>query len=568
MTDMRESMLLLAAKVLSYRNGAKDAGDKKCFRLIIFFAAALLFWIGTFYIFYRVLSYFAGIEVIGTLLAAKLLSMVFLICFSLLLFSNIITALSTFFLSDDLQLINAVPVSPTGLYAARFLETVANSSWTVLFFSSPVFLAYGLVYHASPAYYITLAGVICPFVLIPAAAGIVLILLLVSLFPARRLKEIIVLTFILIVVGVFLFIRFLQPERLVDPESFYLVMDYISNLRTPTSPFFPSQWAADAMAPFLFDTAEGWRFPLMLLWSTGLAFAVMGEGVFKRRYFDAWSKTQEARTAWFARSELLNSFLEWLLKPFSPGSRMIILKDLKIFLRDTNQWTQLFLIGALIIIYIYNFSVLPMERSPLPTFHLQNLIAFLNLGLAAFVIAAIAGRFTFPSVSIEGKSFWILKSSPLELRTILWSKFWVNFLFLLIPAELLIITTNLLINSAYFMQWLSVITIAGMTLGITSLGMGCGARFPRFNAENVSQVATGFGGMFYMILAVVFIGCMVLLEARPVYLFFMAQFRALPLTGWELTEIAALLAAALLLNVFVAILPMRLGLRQLSDLEL
>ena len=564
---MGESFLLLAAKVRSYKNRSKNAGKKKLFRFTVFFCAALLFWVGTFYIFYRVLSYFAGIEVIGTLLASKLLSMVFLTCFSLLLFSNIITALSTFFLSDDLQLINAVPVSATGLYAGRFIETVVNSSWTVLFFSSPVFLAYGLVYHASPAYYLTLAGVIFPFVLIPAAAGIVLILLLVSLFPARRLKEIIVLAFILIVVGVFLFIRFLQPERLVDPESFYLVMDYVSNLRTPTSPLFPSQWAADAMSPFLFDTAGGWRFPLMLLWSTGLAFAVMGEWVFKWRYFDAWSKTQEARSAGFLGSAVLDSSLGWLLKPFSPDIRAVIAKDLKVFLRDTNQWTQLFLIGALIIIYIYNFSVLPMERSPLPTFYLQNVIAFLNLGLAAFVIAAIAGRFTFPSVSIEGKSFWILKSSPMELRTVLWSKFWVNFFFLLIPAELLIITTNVLMNAASFMQWLSVITIAGMTFGITSLGMGCGARFPRFNAENVSQVATGFGGMFYMIMAVVFIGLMVMLEARPVYLFFMAQFRALPLTGWELAEIMALLVAAALLNALVAILPMRLGLKQLSSLE-
>jgi ABC-2 type transport system permease protein len=564
---MDESLLLITAKILSYRNRAQNAEKKKLVRFMVFFFAALLFWAGTFYIFFRVLSYFAGIEVIGTLLAARLLSMVFLTCFSLLLFSNIITGLSTFFLSDDLQLINALPVSATGLYAGRFIETAVNSSWTVLFFSSPVFVAYGLVYHASPAYYLALAGVMCPFVLIPAAAGIMLILLLVSLFPARRLKEILVLAFILIAVGVFLFVRFLQPERLVDPESFYLVMDYISNLRAPLSPLFPSQWAADAVSPFLFDAAGGWTFPLMLLWSTGLAFVVMGEGVFRWRYFAAWSKAQEANAARFSRSALPGGALDRLLQPFSPGSRCIIMKDLKIFLRDTNQWTQLFLIGALIIIYVYNFSVLPMERSPLPTFYLQNVIAFLNLGLAAFVIAAIAGRFTFPGVSVEGKSFWILKASPLELRTLLWSKFWVNFFFLLVPAEVLIVTTNLLMHASPIMQWLSVITMAGMTVGITSLGIGCGARFPRFNAENVAQVATGFGGMFYMILAMVFIALVVMLEARPVYLFFMAQFRGIPLNGWELAEMWALLAAAVLLNVLVAVLPMRLGLKSLSSLE-
>jgi ABC-2 type transport system permease protein len=298
-----------------------------------------------------------------------------------------------------------------------------------------------------------------------------------------------------------------------------------------------------------------------------LAFAVIGEWCFKRLYFGAWSKAQEGGTVRLSRSALLDISLASLLRPFSPGIRAVIMKDMKIFLRDTNQWTQLFLIGALIIIYVYNFSVLPMERSPLPTFYLQNVISFLNLGLAAFVIAAIAGRFTFPGVSIEGKAFWILKSSPMELRTVLWSKFWINFFFLLMPAELLIITTNALMSASPFLQWLSVITMAGMTVGITSLGMGCGARFPRFNAENVAQVATGFGGMFYMILAMVFIALVVMLEARPVYLFFMAQFRGIPLYGWELAEMWALLAAAVLLNVLVAIIPMRLGLKHLSRLE-
>ena len=66
-------------------------------------------------------------------------------------------------------------------------------------------------------------------------------------------------------------------------------------------------------------------------------------------------------------------------------------------------------------------------------------------------------------------------------------------LFLLIPAELLIITTDILMNATPFMLGLSVITIAGMTFGITSLGIGFGAWFPRFKVENVSQIPTGFG---------------------------------------------------------------------------
>ena len=565
---MHEIITLLSAKIRSYKNASQRGGKRKILRSLMFFTIAVLFWLGTFFIFFKVLSYFASIEVIGTLLSSKLLSMVFLTFFSLLIFSNVITALSTIFLSDDLQLLNALPLSRQQFFAARFIETIVNSSWTVLFFSFPVFLAYGKVYGASLSYYLTLGGVVVPFLLITAGVGIILVLLLVSIFPSRRLKDIILLVSIVLVVGVFLFIRFLQPERLVDPESFYLVMDYISNLKAPTSPIVPSQWAVNAIVPFLFDSGEDWWLFILVLWSTGLSFVVMGEWLFEKIYYDAWSKAQEAKTARLTRSTLMNRFFEGLFKPLPSQIRVVILKDLRVFLRDSNQWPQLFLICALIIIYIYNFSVLPLDKSPMPTFYLQNLISFINLGLAAFVISAVAVRFTFPSISLEGRSFWILKSSPLQLRTLVWSKFWVNFFFLLIPAELLIITTDLLMNATPFMIWLSAITIAGMTFGITSLGVGFGAYFPRFNVENVSQISTGFGGMLYMIAAISFIGVIVILEARPVYLFFISKTRGFPLTAGENIEIMGLFTIAFLLNVLAFIMPMRLGLKKLTSMEM
>ena len=58
---------------------------------------------------YRMLLYFRGTQGIGDLLAGKLLGLAFLTFLSLLLLSNVITALSTFFLSDDLELLVASP---------------------------------------------------------------------------------------------------------------------------------------------------------------------------------------------------------------------------------------------------------------------------------------------------------------------------------------------------------------------------------------------------------------------------------------------------------------------------
>ena len=54
------------------------------------------------------------------------LSWLFLTFLSFLAFSGVVTALSTFFLSDDLRLILAAPVASRRLFFARFARTVAQ----------------------------------------------------------------------------------------------------------------------------------------------------------------------------------------------------------------------------------------------------------------------------------------------------------------------------------------------------------------------------------------------------------------------------------------------------------
>jgi len=116
--------------------------------------------------------------------------MVILTFFAVLVFSNVITALSTFYLSDDLELVGALPVSGDSLFLARFLEMVVDSSWMVVIFGTPVFIAYGAVYEAGPIYYAAIPGVLIPFVLIPAGFGTIATMALVSAFPARRIRDI------------------------------------------------------------------------------------------------------------------------------------------------------------------------------------------------------------------------------------------------------------------------------------------------------------------------------------------------------------------------------------------
>jgi len=185
--------------------------------------------------------------------------------------------------------------------------------------------------------------------------------------------------------------------------------------------------------------------------------------------------------------------------------RTVVIKDLKTFFRDTGQWSQLFMLFALVIVYVYNFSVLPVGGVG-GSFYLQNIIAFFNLALAGFVLASIAVRFVFPALSLEGKTFWVLKSAPVPLRRWWWSKFWVGLLPLLFLGELLVIITNYFLGVSTFMMVLSAITLFFLTFGIVALGMAIGVAYPNFTAEHSAKIAASFGGVLYMVLCIGFIG--------------------------------------------------------------
>ena len=222
------------------------------------------------------------------------------------------------------------------------------------------------------------------------------------------------------------------------------------------------------------------------------------------------------------------------------------------------------MLAALLLIYFFNIKSLPIDN-----IYLKNLLSFLNLGLAGFVLASLGVRFIFPSTSLEGGSFWVIHSSPVEYRRFVLEKF-VIFLFpLMFLAETLIVISNLLLEVDGYMMLLSSATILLITVGLTGLGVGMGAMYPKFINENPAQIAMSTGGILYMILSLVYIGATIVLEAWPVYLYFSQQlFRYHGHRVSEDWRLYSAYAAVALLSAGVTLLPMYLGIRRLKAFEI
>ena len=565
---MKELWLLFTPQLLSLKNRFSHLKPDALLKVAFLLLLGGFFWAGTFYVMFRILVYFQGVPEIGEYLTLKLLSMTFLTFFTILLFSNAIISLSSFYLSDDLFLLLSSPASLGKIYLSKLGETLLSSSWMVLLFGLPVFMAYGIVYRASILYYLQLLLVLPPFFVLPSVLGVGFTMILVNAFPARRVRDILLLFSLAVVVSLYLLFRFLQPEKLVDPEAFSSLVEYFARMGSPASPLLPSQWATEALIPLLQRKGGEPLFYLGLLASNGVVALLAGSWLSRRLYLEGFSKSQEGRSARISQSRLLEGGLSLLGRPLPLPYRALLAKEIKTFLRDRTQWSQLFLLGALIVVYLYNFSVLPLKKSPIGSFYLQNLLSFLNLGLAGFVLAAVGARFAFPAISLERNSFWIIRSSPFSLKRFLWGKFFLILPPLLILAEALIITTNLLLHVTPLMMGLSTATIFFMTFGIVGLGVGLGAIYPRFQVENVAQISTGFGGIIYMIYCLLFVGSIVVLEAWPVYLLFMAHLGYRAISPWQWCGIFLTFALLLILNVLAVVIPMASGYEKLSQQEI
>src|SRR3989304_3501976 len=82
--------------------------------------------------------------------------------------------------------------------------------------------------------------------------------------------------------------RLIPPEQLARPEGFRNLLDFIAVLRTPTSPFLPSEWATKSLMSFLRDAPD--PLPLVLLWTTAAAFVTLGALLHRELFAQGFTK--------------------------------------------------------------------------------------------------------------------------------------------------------------------------------------------------------------------------------------------------------------------------------------
>jgi ABC-2 type transport system permease protein len=550
------------------RNTVRSVLAGSRLRLSMILCCSLVFWLGLFGLFVGGFEFIGLSDELFNAIFEYLFSMFFLSILIMLFFSTGIITYTGLFHSREGAFLLSTPATTDRIFAYKFAEAVAMSSWGFFLLGSPLMVAYGLTVKASIAFYGMFLVYLCMFVMIAGSMGAIAAILVANVFPRRQ--KLVLASAALATLAILA----LLAVRIWNAPGATLTSDWLGSVQERLAfcqhPLWPSRW----MSAGLLAAARGnwWRagYYLMVLSAhAGLGY-LAAAAVARDLYFRGFNRVQGGRSsrrrlALDALDVVVHRGFFYLSRPV----RLLILKDFRTFLRDPAQWSQFLIFFGLLAFYFLNIPRLGYGiQSP----SWRNLISFLNLAVTALILSTFTSRFIFPLLSLEGRNFWVLGLFPLRREQILWGKFAFSVGISLGATELLVFLSDMMLNMPAGIIALHVAMVAVLCMGLSGISVGLGARLPNLRESDPSKIAVGFGGTLNLLVSLVFIFSLVMALAVPCHLYFLGieypSSTRLALSSYEFRfwlTVATLVSLAI--GAAGTIIPLRIGIKAFQRME-
>ena len=537
----------------------------------VFIASYLVIAFWLFLVGLRFIAKFPGL---GSMLMERLLFLLFAFLFILLLISNLVISYTNLFRNRETIFLLSLPISTQTIFRWKFIESTLLASWAFLFLIAPLLAAYGLIQNVNWHFYPMTLFLVALFIVLPAAAGSFLAIN-IARFLDRRLFQVCAIALMLVVIGGAAV--WFRPDAVGADSSETRVLAVLDKMLMRTRfaqyAWLPSYWVSSSVLNWGSGALAASGFFVLVLLSHVLFFGMLSFTRMGNLFYDAASAVN-SRAAIFGRWKWLRrsptavppaqrwrvGAAEWIVAKLfwlDADVRALIVKDTRMFWRDTTQWAQSLMLFGLLAVYIFNLRHFSQQLNQVFWVHL---VSYLNLGACSLNLATLTTRFVYPQFSLEGKRLWIVGMAPVGMARVVLIKYW------LATCTSLVVTLSLIWLSCYMLEMsfdrivYFAVAITIMTFTLTGLAVGLGTLYPNFKEENPSKIVSGFGGTFCLVLSFLYIlGSVVLLAlASP----------------WSAINSPTHLQIALCLSGFVALslllgwLPLHLGVRGLRHFEL
>jgi ABC-2 type transport system permease protein len=565
-------LLIADARMLQRRVAALRRQSWLMMAVIGMFVAS--YWIAAYSILHFGFVSLAGLPGLGSLLLDRMLYLFFAFLFLMLVFSNMIIGYSSFFKSQETQWMLTLPVRHIDVFGWKLAETTVLASWAFLFLSGPLMLAYGAARHVGGWFYLNVFLLFMPFIIIPAALGSLVIMLMTRFLQRRMFK------WILLGLGCVALVASLvalKPMDMVGARE-AAFNQLLQNSRVALEPMLPSYWVASGVIAW--GGRLDWRgtFYFLVLVSNALMATLVCVTASGRIFYSGWSRNHSQgeiqlglpvfdRPITFPRTAFLDRIFDFPAGMHA-AARALAIKDIRTFWRDTSQWSQFVIFFGLLGFHVINMRSVAYDWDNV---FWSAFVSFLNLGATSMTLATLTTRFVYPQFSLEGRRLWIVGMAPCGLKQVLLQKFWLS------SFASVAITLTLTLVSSWMRRepgWLTLLlsaTVVLMSFALCGIAVGTGALFPNFGStahrrdDNPAKIVSGFGGTFCFVVSLTYIVLIIGAEALPFY-FYPAWAKGITETyswavvgSWIFTATISLVAISM---------PMSLALKRVESLEL
>ncbi len=526
------------------------------FKVMFIFFFAVFFEAGLFALFLDGFQLISRLSSVGLILMPRLFTLFFLGMGVMLVVSGVVSSYTTIFRSDEIPFLVVRPFSMSEIVVYRFLASTWLSSWAFLFILLPFVSAFAVHQEVSILFPVWTVLFSVPFLIICSSIGTIFTMAFVRWYPRSRIARYLPAA---LAAGVVVWLYVIGRKAASLPiESNLDLSRLVPGMALSSNELLPSWWISEGiMSLTRQEWLRGTLFWILLSSSAGIMTLII-EKIGGRIFYEGWQKTS-AGTSRPATGAFLGTIAEKTLFFLHRDTRAVIVKDVKTFCRDPQQWSQVLIFFGLLAIYfsnLRNFNYHTYAKT------WRNLIAFLNVFSVSAVMCSLGSRFVYPQLSLEGHGFWILGLCPITYLKIIMAKFCASAFAMSILSVGLMLLSSQMLRASLTARLVSSSIALCVALAVCALSTGLGAIFLNHEEKNPAAIVSGFGGT----LNLVFCLCFMLAAILPFAFIFHLQLGGL-LDGRYVMALGLGTVWLLLITGIAIAVPLSLGLRSLKNRE-
>lgn len=485
-----------------------EGGDRISHHLVRSIFSVVTFSIFAYFT-YTAVKFMSGYIIkdarLGLFLYHRLLALGLFVFFAIISVANVLVAFATIFRNKEAEFLYTLPVKPVQIFISKFLDSFLYSSALMLILILSAMAGYAGYFQNGLVAILGIVLVIFPLILSAACIGSIVLLLVLKFSTRISIRAAILIVTAFYAGGTYLYILLNNPFRLFnDVMKYYPHIDrYLGALDPKPDYFAPSFWAANF---FYFATTKnfwGAAASALIVCSIAVGLFMLMIKLADRYYQDAF---------WTARHKLFERKIgktassaegrndSNLQADFIRSKQVSLLRrDFLLFSREPSQTFHFAVLIVLIGIFLFNLLAMKIY---LPDTFIVTSAFTLIFAFNSFLIVSLAVRFVYPMLSLEGETIWLLRSSPIELKRIFYSKFLPSVIFLSFVGLTLGYAAPAPLRS--FRGLIPISIVYGIAGGIIfpSVVMAFGGAFVDYKEGNAVRISSSHGATVSLLVSV------------------------------------------------------------------